>query len=140
MFLSNIFGGAIDKVIDSTSKLIDNAFTSDEERLNARNELQKIRQAGHVEVIKLSNEYEADITKRWKSDNEHVITRFVRPLVVVFLYGLFGLMVLTDGNIGEFSINATYIPVIQTLLVTVTVAYFGSRGIEKTAKIKRGVS
>lgn len=138
MFLDKIFGGAIDKVVDSVGDAIDNIFTSDEERLKAKNELTKIRQAGHVDVIKLSNQYEADITKRWQSDNEHFVTRLVRPLVVVFLYALFGIIVLADGNLGEFSINETYIPVIQTLLVTVTVAYFGSRGLEKTAKIRKG--
>lgn len=138
MFLSDIFGSAIDKVVDSVGESLDKIFTSDEERLLAQNELQKIRQAGRRDVIKLSNEYEKTITKRWQSDNEHFITRLVRPLVVIFLYCLFGVMALMDGNVGEFSINSAYIPVIQTLLVTVTVAYFGSRGIEKATKIYKG--
>lgn len=135
MNLSALFTGGIDSVVDSVTNLIDKTFTSDDERNKAKNELTKIRQNAHIEAIQLSNAYEADITKRWISDNGNFITRIVRPLVIVFLYTLFGAVVLSDGNIGEFKINASYIPVLQTLLVTVTVAYFGSRGIEKTAKI-----
>ncbi len=139
MNLSSLFTGGIDSVIDSVTNLINTTFTSDDERNKAKNELTKIRQNAHIKAIKLSNEYEANISKRWLSDNEHFITRLVRPLIVVFLYILFGAVILTDGNIGEFKINASYIPVLQTLLVTVTVAYFGSRGVEKTAKIFKKV-
>jgi len=133
--LSNLFGGAIDKVVSNVGDALDELFTSDDERNKAKNELMRIRQDAHIEVIKLANEYEANITQRWKSDNENLITRLVRPFIVVFLYLLFGAVVLTDGTIGKFAINEAYIPVLQTLLVTVTVAYFGSRGLEKTTNI-----
>lgn len=135
--LANLFGGAIDRVIDSTGKAIDRIFTSDDERNKAHNELMRIRQDAHIESMRLANDYEANISKRWISDNDNFITRIVRPLIVLFLYALFGAVVVMDGNLGAFSINEAYIPVLQTLLVTVTVAYFGSRGAEKiTSKIK----
>jgi len=137
MNISTLFGSTIDKVVDSVGEALDNLFTSDDERNKAKIELMRIRQNAHIESIKLSNEYEKNITKRWTSDNENFITRLVRPLVVIFLYVLFGAIILTDGNIGDFKINASYIPVLQTLLMTVTVAYFGSRGIEKVTKIKK---
>ena len=97
----------------------------------------KIRQDAHIESLKLANAYEQSINKRWLSDNEHIVTRLVRPSIVIFLFVLFGAVVISDGNIGHFKINTAYIPVLQTLLVTVTVAYFGSRGAEKiTREIK----
>ena len=43
-------------------------------------------------------------------------------------------MVFLDGNIGGFKVNEIYVPVIQSLFGTMTVFYFGSRGIEKVAK------
>lgn len=125
-------------MIDSVGSALDNLFTSDEERAAAKIELMKIRQDAHIESFKLANAYEQSINKRWLSDNEHFITRLVRPLIVIFLFVLFGAVVISDGNIGHFKINSAYIPVLQTLLVTVTVAYFGSRGAEKiTREIKK---
>ena len=135
MKLTSLFTGGIDKVIDSVGGALDELFTSDDERNKAKIKLMQIRQDAHIESFKLANAYEQTITKRWLSDNENLITRIVRPAIVVFLFVLFGAVVLTDGNIGDFKINAAYIPVLQTLLVTVTVAYFGSRGIEKVSKV-----
>ena len=43
-----------------------------------------------------------------------------------------------DGNIGGFSIKEAYIPILETIVITVTIAYFGSRGVEKTSKILKG--
>ena len=139
MNITSFLTGGIDSVIDSVGGALDKLFTSDEERAKAKNELMKIRQSEHINAIKLGNAYEKTISKRWLSDNEHITTRLVRPLIVIFLYVLFGAVILSDGNIGKFAINTAYIPVLQTLLVTVTVAYFGSRGVEKTTKIlKKG--
>ena len=135
MNISKILGFEIGSIIDSAGKAFDSLFTSDDERNKALNILTKIKTDADIKIKEISNEYEKNITQRWESDNGHFITRLVRPLIVVFLYVLFGAVVLSDGNIGAFKINAAYIPVLQTLLVTVTVAYFGSRGLEKTAKI-----
>ncbi len=137
MNLSSLFTAGIDKVIDSVGNSLDKIFTSDEEREAAKIKLMSIRQNAHIESFRLANDYEQSISKRWLSDNEHIITRLVRPLMAVFLYVLFGAVVIADGNIGAFTVNEAYIPVLQTLLVTVTIAYVGSRGAEKIMKIKK---
>ena len=77
---------------------------------------------------------EIELTKRLQSDNEHSITRLVRPITYYSMFVLFLICALLDGNIGTFSINETYIPVIESLFGTMTVFYFGSRGIEKVVK------
>ena len=132
--LSNILTGSVDKIVDSVSNGLDNLFTSDEERLVLKNELEKIRNQMKLEQMQLAQEQEKEITKRWVSDNENIITRLVRPISFMFVLILFGAIVLTDGNIGEFTINSAYIPVIETLLTTMVIAYFGSRGMEKVSK------
>lgn len=81
---------------------------------------------------------EKEISKRWISDNENLLTRIVRPLSFAMVLILFGGIVLTDGNIGQFKINEAYIPVIETLLTTMVLAYFGSRGMEKITKQFKG--
>ena len=125
-----------DDIIDSVGNVIDEVFTSDEERLIAKNKLAKINHEAKQKAKKLAFEYEKEVSKRWLSDNANLVTRLVRPLVVTFLYVLFGAVVLTDGNLEEFKINPSYIPLLENLLITVTIAYFGSRGLEKIKGVK----
>ncbi len=132
--LTNILTGSVDKIVDSVSSGLDSLFTSDEEKLILRNELHKIKNEMKLEQIKIAQEQEGEITKRWLSDNENIITRLVRPISFCFILILFGAIVLTDGNVGEFKINEAYVPVIETLLVTMVISYFGSRGLEKVTK------
>ena len=75
-----------------------------------------------------------ELTERLKSDNEHNITRLVRPITYGLMFILFISIVILDGNIGEFVIKTSYIPVIESLFTTMTVFYFGSRGLEKMMK------
>jgi hypothetical protein len=75
-----------------------------------------------------------EVTKRLGMDNEYAITRLVRPVTYGAMFIMFLSMVFLDGNIGDFQIDKAYIPVIQTLFGTMTVFYFGSRGIEKIMK------
>ena len=75
-----------------------------------------------------------EITKMLAMDNEHSITRMIRPVSYAAMFILFMSVVLLDGNLGTFSIDKAYIPVIQSLFGTMTIFYFGSRGLEKVAK------
>ena len=79
-----------------------------------------------------------EVTKRHLSDNEHAITRLVRPVTYTMFTFLFFTLVFLDGNIGNFSVQDQYVPVIQSLYGTMTVFYFGSRGIEKVMKTWKG--
>lgn len=136
--LSKIVSSSIDSVIDSVGKLIDNAFTSDEERLQLKNQLEQIKAQAKLQQMQLANEQEKEITKRWLSDNEHLITRLVRPISFSAFLILFGSVILADGNIGTFTVKEAYIPLLENVVITMVFAYFGSRGIEKTAKHIKG--
>ncbi len=137
-WLTNIFSEGASKVADSVGTALDGIFTSDEERLQLQNELNKAMNVFKQDMESKSIEYEKEVTKRWESDSEHTITRLVRPLSYIFILALFALMVLFDGNVGSISIKDVYVPVIETLLVTMTIAYFGSRGAEKVTKHFKG--
>ena len=130
-WFSSILSGGVDKVVDSVGNAIDKLVTSDSERLQLKNELIKIQLEAKQKQDELEVQFEQQITDRWKSDNEHFLTRLVRPLSVVFMLVLFGMIVLLDGNVGMFFVNPAYVPVIENLLVTMIFAYFGSRGAEK---------
>lgn len=90
------------------------------------------------ELLLIEMEYDMvemeEVTKRLEIDSEHAVTRLVRPVVYGSMFIMFLSMVFLDGNIGEFTIDKAYVPVIQSLFGTMTVFYFGSRGIEKVMK------
>ena len=75
-----------------------------------------------------------EVTERLRIDSEHSITRLVRPVVYFSMFVLFLSIVLLDGNLGDFTIDRVYIPVIEDLFKTMTMFYYGSRGIEKIAR------
>ena len=135
---TSIFSSGVDKVVDSVANGIDEIFTSDDERLAARNMLEKIRLESKLETEKIGMEFEKEITKRWTSDNEHIVTRLVRPISYIFVLVVFGIIIFADGNFMEFKVANAYYGIIETLLVTMTLGYFGSRGYEKGMKIKHG--
>jgi hypothetical protein len=111
--------------------------------VKAREAITGKRVVDDLEAIKLSNEleviqqqFESTITERWKSDNEHPITQLVRPIMVVWSFVLFTAVLLFDGNLGTFVIKPAYFPMLETIMTTIIIAYFGSRGIEKVFKNK----
>jgi len=135
--ITDIFTSGVGKVVDSVGNALDKLVTSDQEREMIKNELEKIKLNAILETENNYLKHEEEITKRWQSDNEHVITRSVRPGIVIWSFILLSIAMLFDGNsIYGFTltIKEAYIPILETIVVTVVIAYFGSRGVEKTAK------
>jgi hypothetical protein len=120
--LQLITGGLIKDIGD----VIDKVTTTDEERLAAKQKIQEL-------LEKADNDAQTQVTERWKLDmqSDSFLSKNIRPLVMVFLTAMFTILAFTDGNIGQFSIQKEYIPIFQTLLVTVYGAYFVGRTWEK---------
>jgi len=135
--IASLFASGIDTVVDSVGNALDKLVTSDEERGLIKNELEKIKINAILESENSYLKHEAEITKRWTNDNENLLTRAVRPAMVVWSFILFTIVILFDGNIGEFGVKEAYIPIVETILVTVVVAYFGGRSAEKWRKVSQ---
>lgn len=133
--LGDFFSSGVKEVVDSVGNTIDKLVTSDEEKLLLKNELVKIQLEAQNKKDELEIQYEKEVTTRWTSDNENIITRLVRPLSYGWVIIFFTFIMIGDSNFG-FSVKEAYIPVIETLLTTMTIALFGSRGIEKVAQIR----
>ena len=120
-----ITGGLIKDIGD----VIDKVTTTDEERLAAKQKIQQL-------LEKADNDAQTQVTERWRLDmqSDSFLSKNIRPLIMVFLTAMFTLLAFTDGNIGQFSIQKEYIPIFQTLLVTVYGAYFVGRTWEKGKK------
>ena len=87
-----------------------------------------------LELLKQDEIEMQEVTKRLQSDNEHNVTRLVRPISYGAMFFLYMGCIFFDGNLGEFQIREQYIPSITSLFSTMTIFYFGSRGIEKVFK------
>ena len=133
-WFTSLFSSGVDKVVDSVSKGLDTLFTSDEEKLILRNKLQEAMNEYNLEIEKQFVAREQEITKRWQSDNEHIITRLIRPISYAWVVFIFTIIMIGDNSLG-FNVKEAYIPVMETLLTTMTIAYFGGRTFEK---FKRG--
>ena len=126
MVALNLLGGLVGKVLPEAGKIIDNLHTSTEEKMAAR---QKIEQL----LVSAEQEAQKEVSARWDSDmkSDAWLPKNIRPLTLIFLTVVFVILSVFDGNIGDFSISDSYVPVYQTLLMTVYAAYFAGRSIEK---------
>ena len=139
-WFSEMVSGGIDKTVDSVGTALDGLFTSDEERLQAKQLITSEMNKFKTSVMEAQSKHDAEITARWKSDNEHSITRLVRPLAFISVLVVFYIIAFADGNLGDFTLNEKYIPVFEGLLSIMTIAYFGSRGAEKVTKMVKNPS
>ena len=122
----NIIGGLIGKILPEAGKIIDNLHTSGEEKMAARQKMEEL-------LVSAEQAAQKEISARWDADmkSDAWLPKNIRPLTLIFLTIVFVIISVFDGNLGEFSISDSYIPVYQTLLMTVYAAYFAGRSIEK---------
>jgi len=120
--LTNILSNLLPKA----DKIIDEVITSQEEKMQLKNELQKIIQEQEALI-------EKEVTKRWESDmnSDNWLSKNIRPMSLIFITVVFTIISFADGNIGQFTLNQEYRPIYQSLLLLCYGAYFGSRGLEK---------
>ncbi len=127
--MKKIFQAITGGLLKDIGKVIDNLHTSDEERLEAKRKLQELLEQADKEA-------QNQVTDRWKYDmqSDSFLSKNIRPLVLVFLTVMFTLLAFTDGNIGGFKVQEQYVPIFQSLLITVYGAYFVGRTWEKNKK------
>jgi cation transport ATPase len=141
-WIKDLFTGGVDKIVDSVGQAANNLFTSDHERLQMQNELEKIKLQARLEAEKMQLEadrvIEEEVSKRWQADSnsDEPLAKKVRPLSLIYLMLVVTIMAFADGNLLSFDIKSAYIDLFQALLMLVFGAYYGSRGLEKIYAIK----
>ena len=118
--------------IKDIGNIVDDLHTSGEEKAEAK---QKITQI----LAQAEQAAQAQVSARWEADLKYGswLSKNIRPLTLIFLTGVFVVLSVFDGNAGEFKIGEAYVPVYQTLLMTVYAAYFAGRSIEKVKKVTK---
>jgi len=124
--LLDILGGGI---IKQVGDVLDNLTTSKEEKLEAKRKLKEV-------LMQAEANAQEQVSRRWEADmkSDNWLSKNIRPLICIFLTIMFIIISIFDGNAGKFVIAPAYIPIYQTLLITVYGAYFAGRTIEKIKK------
>ena len=80
-----------------------------------------------------------EISKRWASDmkSDSWLSKNTRPLTLIFLTVSMVLLIFSDSIGDSFDVDSGWVDLLKSLLITVYVAYFGSRGAEKFKKISK---
>ena len=127
--MNKIFAWLTGGVIKEVGNVIDKLTTSKEEKLLIKKQLQIIFEEAEANA-------QSEVTERWKSDmnSDSFLSKNIRPMVLIYLTVIFSALAFSDGNIGGFEVAKEYIPIFQTLLVTVYGAYFVGRSWEKAKK------
>jgi hypothetical protein len=80
-----------------------------------------------------------EVSSRWRADmkSDSWLSKNTRPLALIFLTVSSVFIMSVDSFHMQFEVNTAWVDLLKTLLVTVYVAYFGSRGAEKITKINK---
>ena len=122
--------------LKDVGNIIDNLHTSGEEKAKAKQALEEV-------LIKAEQSAQAEVAARCEADMKHgsTLSKNIRPLTLIFLTAIFTVLSIFDGNLEiggkAFTIGEAYVPVYQTLLMTVYAAYFAGRSIEKVKEVAR---
>ena len=79
-----------------------------------------------------------NVSKRWDSDmnSDSWLSKNTRPLTLMYLTLASTILIIIDSFHTMFDVDTAWVELLKTLLITVYVAYFGSRGAEKITNNK----
>ena len=119
-------------IVKDIGNVLDDLHTSGEEKAEAERKIKSI-------LVQAEQAAQQQVSARWEADMKHGswLSKNIRPITLIFLTICFVILSVFDGNMGEFTIGAAYVPVYQTLLMTVYAAYFADRSIEKVKKVTK---
>jgi len=127
--LSKIFSSGATELIKGVGDVVDNLTTTEEERLEAKRKIEHM-------VSSFEAEMQKEVTTRWTQDmnSDSWLSKNIRPLVLIFLVVSTVLLIFIDAGVIEFEVKATWVDLLQLVLITVIGAYFGGRSFEKIKK------
>ena len=81
-----------------------------------------------IDIIELQ-----EVSQRWTSDmsSDSWLSKNTRPMTLIFLTVSSVFLIVLDSLNIDFGVSNEWIELLKSLLITVYVAYFGSRGVEK---------
>ncbi len=125
-FITRLFSSGAAKLVEGIGGVLDELITSKDEKLAAELKIKEL-------IAKHEVEMEKEISSRWSSDmtSDSWLSKNVRLLVLIFLVVSTVLLVFIDAGVIEFEVKSSWVDLLQLVLITVTVAYFGGRSLAK---------
>ena len=120
--------------------LPDNGFLGVLKRLIAKDDtLTPQDKETALKLLEMDSQEIQEVSKRWQSDmtSDSWLSKNVRPITLIYLTLATTIYIVLDSLEISFKIDEAWIELLKTLLVTIYVAYFGSRGFEKLKKITK---
>ena len=120
--------------------LPDNGFLGVLKRLIAKDDtLTPQDKETALKLLEMDSQEIQEVSKRWQSDmtSDSWLSKNVRPITLIYLTLATTIYIVLDSLEISFKIDEAWIELLKTLLVTIYVAYFGSRGFEKYKKITK---
>ena len=130
-FITRLFTSGAAKLVEGIGGVLDELITSKDEKLAAERKIKEL-------IAKHEVEMEKEISSRWSADmaSDSWLAKNVRPLVLIFLVVSTVLLVFIDAGVIAFEVKASWVDLLQLVLITVIGAYFGGRSLEKVKKDK----
>ena len=127
--LGKIFSGGATELIKGVGGVIDKLHTSKEEKLEAEKKIKDM-------IMGYEAEMQKQVTERWSMDmkSDSWLSKNIRPLVLIFLCESTVLLIFIDAGVIHFEVKASWVDLLQLVLITVIGAYFGGRSLEKVKK------
>jgi hypothetical protein len=129
------------KVLDAIGDILPNQGTLGvvKNLITSDNKIKAIDKEQAMKLIEQDLQELKEVSSRWRADmkSDSWLSKNTRPLALVFLTASAVLMMAVDSFHLQFDVDESWINLLKTLLVTVYVAYFGSRGAEKITKINK---
>jgi len=127
--LGKLFSSGATELVKGVGGVLDNLITSKDEKLEAELKIKEL-------ISKYEIEMESNITARWEADakSDSWLSKNVRPSVLVFLIVCTMLLIFIDAGTIDFDVKASWVDLLQLVLITVIGAYFGGRSLEKVKK------
>jgi hypothetical protein len=107
--------------------------------ISSDNKIKAVDKEQALKLIEQDISEMKEVSNRWNSDmkSDSWLSKNTRPLALIFLTSSAVVMMSIDSFHLQFDVDEAWISLLKTLLVTVYVAYFGSRGAEKITKINK---
>tara|TARA_R110000851_G_scaffold20685_1_gene62392 strand:+ start:346 stop:738 length:393 start_codon:yes stop_codon:yes gene_type:complete len=127
--LKKIFSSGAAELVKGVGSVLDNLTTSKEEKLEAEKKIKDM-------IMGYEAEMQKQVTARWSMDmnSDSWLSKNIRPLVLIFLVVSTVLLVFIDAGVIAFEVKASWVDLLQLVLITVIGAYFGGRSLEKVKK------
>ena len=127
--LGKIFSAGASDLVKNVGGVLDNLTTTKEEKLEAERKIKDM-------IMGYEAEMQKQVTERWKVDmnSDSWLSKNIRPMVLIFLVVSTVLLIFIDAGIIQFEVKASWVDLLQLVLITVIGAYFGGRSLEKVKK------